>query len=64
MKRTGEVSIYLDGPRSREFELPENWCDMTYDERSEFVRPVKKSLSEDSTAWEISAACSCGEDCC
>jgi hypothetical protein len=62
--RRGKVEIYLDGPREREFDLPDNWCDMTDEERSEFVRPVKESLRDDSTAWEIKAACSCGCEYC
>ena len=64
MTQRGSVSIYLDGPRSREFDVPDNWHDMTDDEREEFARPVLESLMDDSTAWQIDVACPCGDECC
>lgn len=49
----GTVRIYLDGPRERAFDLPDNWSDMSDRERSEFVRPIKDELANGSLAWEI-----------
>jgi hypothetical protein len=52
-KRIAAVSIYLDGPRSREFVLPDNWEDLTEEAQVELLKPVVTSLINDTVAWAV-----------
>ena len=59
-ERKGFVELLsLDGPREREFNLPDNWDEMTPEEQQAIYYPVKLQLMEDAVDWTWSVD---GED--
>jgi len=55
MGRKGIVELHgLDGPREREFDLPDNWDELGPKEREAIWRPVKDGLMDDSVSFSVS----------
>lgn len=50
----GIVSIYLDGPRERTVELPDNWHELDDEERRAVVIDTVKQMTSDALDWTIS----------
>jgi len=54
-RRKGTVELlWLDGPRVREFVLPDNWDRLSRQEREAVWRPVWRSLCGDSVEFRVS----------
>lgn len=61
MTRKGRVSLDgLDGPREREFDLPDNWDRLDDAGREAVWRPVKERLMDDSVSYSLSFDGECG----
>lgn len=53
-KRKGLITLDgLDGAREREFDLPDNWDELSDDQRQAVYYPVKLQLMEDSVSWGL-----------
>lgn len=54
MARRGTVRLNcLDGPRERQFDLPDNWDSLSDKEQEAIWRPVKERLMDDTVDFSV-----------